>query len=114
VLLVLWMDASKLRSFSCSSSKEIGVSLAWIALANSVYSEPSPSRIRSERSSMSISALRMASSSAQALMVCRNSETPKDPFVSCLNWLMTCLILPRDGLAYVLANIVQASFDVCA
>ncbi|KAL9347506.1 hypothetical protein Peur_058872 [Populus x canadensis] len=76
------MDASKLRSFSCSSSKEIGVSLAWTVLANSVYSEPSPSRIRSKRSSKSIGAPRMASSSARALMVCRNSETPRDPFDS--------------------------------
>jgi len=90
------------------------VSLAWTALANSVYSKPSPSRMRSERSSMSTGAPRMASLSAQALMVCRNSETPRDPFMSCLNSLLTCLILPRDGLAYVLANIIQASFDVCA
>ena len=55
---------------------------------------------------MSTGAPRMASSSALALMVWRNSDIPRDPFVSCLNWLLTCLILPRDGLAYVLANIV--------
>ncbi|KAG6779603.1 hypothetical protein POTOM_015996 [Populus tomentosa] len=67
-----------------SSSKEIGVSLAWTALASSVYSEPSPSRIRSDRFSMSTGAPRMASSSALALMVCRNSETPRDPLVSCV------------------------------
>ena len=48
------------------------------------------------------------------MMVWRNSETPMDPFVSCFNWFFTGLILPRDGLAYVLANIVQASRDVFA
>ena len=37
-----------------------------------------------------------------------------DPLVMCFNWFFTCLILPRDGLAYVLAKIVQASLDLCA
>ena len=69
------VEASKFSNFSCSSSKVIGMSLAWIARVSSLYSSPRPSSILSVRSSTSSGAPRRASSSIFALMDCRNDVT---------------------------------------
>lgn len=92
-------EASKLSSFSCSSSKEIGISRACTARVSSRYSSPSPSRTLSVRSSACSGAPRRASSSALALMDCKKDVTLADPLVINLSWDLACLILPRDGVA---------------
>lgn len=43
-----------------------------------------------------------------------NLVTVSCPFVICFIWFLTFLILPRDGFAYVLARVVQASCEVLA
>ena len=65
-------EASKLSNFSCSSSKVIGMSLAWTARVSSLYSLPRPSSILLVRSSASSGAPRRSSSSTFAFMDCRN------------------------------------------
>ena len=92
-------DASKLSNFSCSSSKVIGVSLAWTTRVSSLYSSPNPSSILSVRSSASIGAPRRASSSALAFMDCKNVVTLLEPLVIILSCLLACLMRPREGVA---------------
>ena len=92
-------EASKLSNFSCSSSKVMGMSLAWIACVSSLYSSPRPSSIYSVRSSASNGAPRRASLSAFALMDCKNVVTLSEPLVIILSWLLACLMRPREGVA---------------
>jgi len=56
----------------------------------------------------------IANSSALALTEGRNSVMVRDPLDGFLSWFLTCLMRPREGLAYVFARIVHASRAVPA
>ena len=106
--------ASKLRSFSCSSSNVIAESRARIAADMSLNSSPRPFRILTVRSSEFSGASSIANSSAMLFACCKNSVMDCEPFEMLVRMLLRCMMCPLEGLAYVLARAVHASCAVLA
>lgn len=100
--LLFWASsfkyASKLISFSCNSSKEIGFSEACIVEARSLNLSPIPFRILVVKSLLSTGAFIMGSLSIQLLIFCMYSIIVWLPLVC---YSLICIILPHDGLVDV-------------